>query len=222
MNVHKKGGNALALNIGTQMLVEPAGMGDRFKTDFIGMVRGQFFIVRIPRIPGLNDYLYVDKRVTVRYVHEGHIFGFESKVLFNQSAPFKLLFLKYPDSVETLNLRKCQRVDCYVPVRIGVEEEEQYNEYQGMMLNLSCGGCQVVIDAEHEALPNLSVDDEITVSFTLFNSSKNISIKGGAKNLNISKNRMFLGAMFHELDEQSRADVDTYVSSVADYLDIEL
>jgi len=105
--VDRREGSALGVVIGTKMLVEPAGMGDRFKSEFVGMVRGGFIIVRVPRIPGINEFLYVEKKVTVRYVHGGNVYGFESEVLMNQSGPFRLLFLRYPDTVEILNLRRC-------------------------------------------------------------------------------------------------------------------
>lgn len=218
VNVDRREGSAMNIVIGTRMLVEPAGMGDRFKTDFVGMVRGQFILVRIPRIPGLNEFLYVEKRVTVRYVHEGNVYGFESQVIWNQATPYRLLFLRYPVTVEILNLRRCQRVDCYTPVRIGLEEGGQYTEYEGMMLNLSCGGCQLVLDAGEGAMPPVAVDTELKVSFKLFGTDKDVTFTGRAKNINVSKQRMYLGLMYDELPADVRKAIDDYVNNVSEYL----
>lgn len=218
-SVDLKEGSALGVSIGTRMLVEPAGMGDRFKTEFIGMLRGQFIIVRIPRVPGLNDFLYVEKKVTVRYVHEGNVYGFESEVIWNQQAPFRLLFLNYPITIEILNLRKCQRVDCYLPVKIRLDEGGQLVEYQGMILNLSCGGCQLVVDSKQGRMPPISVDKVITVEFRMFGSDKDVRLEGKAKNISVSKNRMYMGVMYNELPTEVSEGILNYVSHVAEYLE---
>lgn len=222
-----EGGNAqeqpvaLLISIGTPMLVEPAGMGDRFKTDFVGMVRGQYIIVRVPRIPGLNEFLYVEKAVTVRYLHEGQVYGFSSEVTWNLTAPFRLLFLKYPRNIETLNLRKAQRVDCFLPVDVGHSGEgEQYSSTSGMMLNLSAGGCQLVIDGSRDdtTLPTYSVDELVDVSFTMVGTDKSLRLKGKIKNISLHRNRMYLGLMFNDLSDEHRDAINTYVDSVTDYL----
>lgn len=217
--VDRKEGSALGINIGTRLLVEPAGMGDRFKTDFVGMQRGVFIIVRIPRIPGLNEFLYVEKKITVRYVHEGNVYGFESEILWNQQTPFRLLFLRYPKTVEILNLRKCQRVDCYLPVKLGLEEDGKYTEYEGMILNLSCGGCQLVLDAKSGSMPAITVDAPVSLSFTMFGSGKEVRLDGKAKNVNMNKSRMYMGVMYNEVPEDVREGIENYVNNVAEYLE---
>lgn len=217
--VAKKEGAALGITLGTMMLIEPQGLGDRFKTEFLGMARGQYIIARLPRIPGVNEHLYIEKRVTVRYVFQGHVYGFESEVLWTQAAPFRLLFLRYPQTVEILNLRKCQRVDCYLPVKIGVGEEGgQYSEYEGMILNLSCGGCQVVADSPGQALPPLVVDSSVSLEFRMVGTDKATRVVGRAKNINVNKNRMYLGVMFDTVADDVRDGIENYVSSVAEYL----
>lgn len=220
LNISKKEGAALSVTLGTMVLIEPMGMGDRFKTEFLGMSKGQYLIVRLPRIPGVNDHIYVEKKVTVRYVFQGNVYGFESEVLHSQASPFRLLFLRYPTTIEILNLRKCQRVDCYLPVKIGVGDEEggQYSEFDAMMLNLSCGGCQVVVDAPGKQLPPLAVDSDVSLEFLMMGSDRPTRLEGRAKNITVSNNRMKLGVMFDSIPDNVRDGIDNYVSSVAEYL----
>ncbi len=220
LKIDKKEGAALNVTLGTLMLIEPQGMGDRFKTEFVGLGKGQFIMVRLPRITGVNEHLYVEKKVTVRYVLQGNVYGFESEVLWTQVTPFRLLFLRYPDTIEILNLRKCQRVDCYLPVKIGVGEPDsgQYSEYEGMMLNLSCGGCQVVADANEQDLPPLQVDSDVTLEFHMMGATKVTRIVGRTKNLNVTRNRMYLGVMFDTIPDEVRLGIENYVNSVAEYL----
>ncbi|MCK9239508.1 flagellar brake protein [Desulfocurvus sp.] len=220
LNVSKLEGDALGITMGTVVLIEPQGLGDRFKTEFLGMAKGQFIIMRLPRIPGVGDHLYTEKRVTVRYMFQGNVYGFESEVLWTQSGPFRLLFLRYPSTVEVLNLRKCQRVDCYLPVRVGVggDDQEQYAEYQGMMRNLSCGGCQVVLDAPDATLPSLAVDTPLNLDFLMIGTNRPVRLAGRAKNITMHKNRMVLGVMFDAVSDGVREGIESYVSSVADFL----
>ncbi len=218
INVARKSGSTMTVSIGTKMLIEPAGMGDRFKTDFVGMVRDAFILVRVPRIPGVNEYLYVDKRVTVRYVHEGNVYGFESQVLWNQTTPYRLLFLRYPVTVEILNLRRCQRVDCYMPVKIGMEEQGTYTEYAGMMLNLSCGGCQLVLDVADGAAPPVALDAQLVTVFRMLGTDRDVKLTGSVKNINITKQRMYIGLMYGELPVEVRDAIDNYVTNVAEFL----
>lgn len=213
--VDRRGGSALVLSLGTVVVVEPAGMGQRFKTEFIGMERDRYLILRIPRIPGVTDHLFPEKAVTVRFVHEGHVFGFGSEVLWLMNAPFRLLFLRYPEEVEVLNLRGCQRVDCFLPSALKIGEDW----LQGVIVNVSCGGCQAVVEERRsKPLPQLGVDDGIMLEFRIPGSEQNLLIGGQAKNINQSERRLYLGIKYDILPDYTLDLLQRYVDSVADYL----
>jgi len=103
-------------------------------------------------------------------------------------------------------------------VKIGMEEDGQYTEYDGMMLNLSCGGCQLVLDAASGDLPPIAVDTELTVTFRMFEADRDTRITGKAKNINVTKQRMYLGLMYGELPADVRDGIDNYVNNVAEFL----
>lgn len=213
--IDRKSGAALSLPLGTVVVVEPAGLGQRFKTEFLGMERGRYLILRIPRIPGVTEHLYPDKAVTLRFVHEGHIFGFSSEVVWVMNAPFKLLFLRYPEEVEILNLRGCQRVDCFLPTAIKFKEDW----HQGVILNISCGGCQAVVEQRAgKELPTVGMDDSLVLEFRLVGSEQNIMVGGLTKSVNLSERRLFLGIKFDDdVPDYTTGLIERYVDSVADY-----
>lgn len=214
--IDRRSGAALSLPLGTVVVVEPAGLGQRFKTEFLGMERGRYLILRIPRIPGVTEHLYPEKAVTLRFVSEGHIFGFSSEVVWVMNAPFKLLFLRYPDEVEILNLRGCQRVDCFLPTALKFREDW----LQGVILNISCGGCQAVVEERvGQPLPQVGVDDEVMLEFRLAGSDQNIMVGGLTKSVNLSEHRLFLGLKFDsDMPAYTSGLIERYVDSVADYL----
>jgi len=207
---------ALAVSIGTRMLLEPVGVADRFKTDFVGMERGRYLIVRLPRIPGVREQLYEEKPVKVRYIHEGNVHGFESLVVSLLATPFRLLFLSYPKHIETLNLRQCPRVDCYLPVAASLSD----SRYDGLILNLSCGGCQVVVETkDKEATPKIAVDADITLDFKMLASGKNMNLAGKVKNINVNDTRIYLGVKYNELSEDIKKEIENYITHVTNYLE---
>lgn len=214
--IDRKSGAALSLPLGTVVMVEPAGLGQRFKTEFVGMERGRYLILRIPRIPGVTEHLYQDKALTLRFVNEGHIFGFSSEVVWVMNAPFRLLFLRYPDEVEILNLRGCQRVDCFLPTAIKFGE----SWVQGVILNISCGGCQAVVEERvGQPLPAAALDEALMLEFRLVGSEQSLMVGGLTKSVNLSEHRLFLGVKFDEdMPEYTSGLIGRYVDSVADYL----
>lgn len=207
---------SMHIPLGTPLLIEPQGLGERFKSTFIGMDRNKFLISRIPRIPGVNEHLYADKSVTVRYLNEGNVYGFETKILTVAMTPFRLLFLQYPYTLETLNLRGSQRLDCYLPASIKLGDTWS----DGMILNISAGGCQLVAESKGlQPLPPVSTDDQVMLEFKMFGTDQPIMIGGTARNVNlVNPSRMTMGVKFDELSEYAEKIISDYLRSVAEYL----
>jgi c-di-GMP-binding flagellar brake protein YcgR len=220
-NIERLGGKSLIITIGEPMLLEPAGMGRRFKTAFIGMERGRYIIVRVPRIAGVSEYLYVEKPITVRYMHEGQVYGFSSEIIYMATSPFRLAFLRFPDTIEAVNLRESKRIDCYLPARVMLAEgsHEQLTSYPAMITNISSGGCQAVIEAEEaRLLPPISMDQPVTMTFTMFGRDEEEELPGKVKNIAVSGTRQYLGVMFDNVSESIRNHIHEYIQSVTDYL----
>lgn len=207
---------SMHIPLGTRLLIEPAGLGDRFKSMFIGMERNRFLIAKIPRVPGVGEHLYVEKPVTVRYLHEGNVYGFETKILNVAMSPFRLLFLQYPYMLETLNLRNSQRLDCYLPATIKLGQDW----YEGMILNISAGGCQLAMESKQgRKLPPVTADDQVMLEFKMFGTDQPIMIGGTARNVNLTgNNRLAMGVKFDDLSEYAEKIISDYLRSVAEYL----
>ena len=216
--IDMKGGDALSLALGTKMLVEPVGMGEQFKTHLVGMERGHYIIVRFPLVPGVREHVHVDKQVKVRYVHGGNLYGFHSEIKMVVAARYKLLFLQYPITVEILNLRQCRRMDCYLPVTVNLGGDW----CQGLILNISGGGCQVAVEVkEKNKLPNITVDDDVTLDFKMPYPDKvmHIIIGGKTKNIYVQSDRICMGVEYDEFPESHRDSIEKYVQHIMEYLE---
>lgn len=212
-------GALMPASFGTVMLVEPAGMNPGFKTGLSGMERGKYLMLQLPRISGLSDELYAERVVKVRYIHEGHVFGFRSAVLSYQVIPFRLLFLQFPKTVEQFNLRRGQRVDCYIPATVEFPKGLE-RSFRAMLTNISSGGSRAALDATGQRLPGIELGTEVGLKFKVVGTDLDVNVRAQIKSTDADGTRMFLGLNFVDLAEDDRAAIQDYVDSVSGFLDI--
>lgn len=135
--------NVFDSEVGTRAMVEPAGVGESFTSEFLGWERGRFVMLRLPTKLAATENLHPDKPVVVKYLHAGgKVCAFRSTVLALAHSPFRILFLRYPEGVEVVSLRKEDRVDCHAPVVLHAESDR----WSGVMVNLSTAGCRIVLN----------------------------------------------------------------------------
>lgn len=117
----------------------------KFTSFFRGMKNRNYLIIDHPAKDGRLVPLADDDACIVRFIHEGEIIGFRTKIMAIIRSPVPLVFLHFPQNIETSRLRKSERY----PVRIdavcaGRKLEGQLESYpRDMVLNLSAGGCLV-------------------------------------------------------------------------------
>jgi len=69
---------------------------ERITTKLIGMDAGAYLILQPQNPAKLIDQVFKGKEVVVRYLSDGAVFGFESKVIDFMVQPARLLFLTIP------------------------------------------------------------------------------------------------------------------------------
>lgn len=126
------------------MLVEIEGLRRSFKACCLGWDCGRFVLVTFPSRPEIRDHLYQDRGLILRYLHtDGVLHGFHSTVDAVLFKPERLLFARYPTTVERLNLRKEDRVNCFARARVAPASGGA--ETAGLLLNISRSGCRLAL-----------------------------------------------------------------------------
>ena len=97
-------------------------------------------------ISGLKDVqLEIGEPIIVRMVHESSVMGYQSRVQGVIDAPVRLYVIAYPERVESVNLRKAERLKVFFPANVRAQAEPGIQGdllmLNGMLLNLSAGGC---------------------------------------------------------------------------------
>ncbi len=214
--VERRDAQDLDITLGARVVLQMVGVGKKFATEFVGMERGKFILLRLPPQQGLRQVLTVDESVTIRYMHDQSLlYGFSASVAAVITSPAPLLFLSYPKTVEVLSLRRHQRVNCLVPIVTYFEGEE----YRGQLLNISNSGCMFLMDnAEEAPAPPYVMKDEIFCQFRLPGADNDLYARGLVKNVGEFKGKQSFGLEFLDVDQEIEQTIIAYIHNVQEYL----
>jgi len=157
--------------IGSDVVLEPHGFGRRFKTEFVGLEEGRFLIFRLPLARHVTENCYPDRTLSVRVMHPGgRLLSFNARVAERMLEPFPLLFVDYPERIAMVALRRHERARCLLPAVLYHGGEE----LPGVMVDLSAGGCRLVLDEEGTAP---SEAEEVVCQLRLFGATHDLYLK---------------------------------------------
>jgi len=215
-HIQKLEGDSLSIPLGAMVLVEFDGLRQRFRTEFVGMERGKYLQLRLPRSINLRSMLHKDRPLTIRYLGGGgRISGFKTLVLAQSPQPFPLLFLEYPRTVEVLNQRESERVNCFLPATLVRDDIE----LPCVISDISVTGCRALLDLDPDA-PALSVEPDapLVFRFKMFPDQDDLEIAGHIKSVKATERRMSIGAAFDVHSRAIHESIETYVDMVRAYL----
>jgi c-di-GMP-binding flagellar brake protein YcgR len=205
---------SFSIGLGAQMQIQLAGMSVSLKCQLVGLETDQYLLVRVPIMSGVLNRLHEGNRATVRCVYAGTVYGFYCVVLNHVIKPAPLAFLTYPSSFEILNLRKAERVDCFVSVAIAIGEID----YQGVILDISADGCKFVVESTpRQGMPQVQMGESVKLTFELSNAVTPLETPGIIKNLTQDIHRMTLGVSFEQPSDSLREAIDGFVGKVLSY-----
>ena len=153
--------------VGTDISMELPTDRIRVKSRLIGIESDQFLIISLPLAPAIMHKCKPDSEVIVRYLFNGSVMGFASVIIQVFSNPVGVCFLKFPNSVEQVNLRKDKRVRCFFP---GIAEYQGI-EVEGAILDLSAGGCRFFMEESlHSGGAEIRSSEKISLHIEPFGS----------------------------------------------------
>ncbi|MBW1634957.1 MAG: PilZ domain-containing protein [Deltaproteobacteria bacterium] len=133
----------ISLDIGAEVKIEFPCIKTPRESTIIGMLKDQFLILSTPpSFSTLEKLISSEHRVIVRYLQEGRLWMFKSRLLNAIDSPSRLLFLEYPAVVHYHELRKTKRTAIFIPCTFHQPNEL---ELYGALTDLSTGGglCQI-------------------------------------------------------------------------------
>ena len=207
------GSGALNVGIGTRMRFQLGEKGQEFKGSgvLLGIMPNEYLMIRVPPIPGILSRLNENDLIVVRYVYAGNVYGFNSAILNYVQKPALIVFLTYPIVVETVNLRKTQRVECLLPATVKTDR----GDYKAVIVDISQGGCRVCLDHGASQSSSFDIDQRIGLSFHLAGVAEEQVIDGRIRVLKKDAQISEMGIQFDENDKAVLNNVKQYMETAS-------
>ena len=197
----------LFIELGTSLRIETPDKKIVLSGKLVGMMVGEFLIIDIFGTKSDKLPFTKDDPVLVKYINFEDIFNFSSKVLRVIHQPGMLVFLQYPEKVESGNIRSHRRVDCFLPIYARIGDLQA----QGIAVNISAEGCLCMID--HSGPWKDTTHREIELLFS-YGDLETLSIIGEIRTQQIQECKVKLSVRFNEVDPYSQSVLSTLVPAL--------
>lgn len=202
--------------IGARLSVDVAGLDERLTTALVGFVRSRYVAAQMPMVletarENVYQHLYTGNALTVRYLHQGTVYGFSSEIIKYILSPFPLLFLTYPGRVETHELRKHRRLACLIPATLHLAKVE----LSTIITDLSLSGCGARLSVMPKYRPAVDIDDELVLDCPIFGQGGLSRLSCTVKRIMNTDRIMELGLKFQGIPPETKKSLMTYISNAA-------
>jgi c-di-GMP-binding flagellar brake protein YcgR len=195
----------LFIELGTALLIETGKKA--LSSKLIGMKVGAYLIVDVSGAESDTAALSTEEMIQVRYVNQDDIFRFSSRILMTLGQPDHLIFLHYPDKVESCNVRSHKRVDCFMQIHVKSEGRRD----PAVITNISAKGCLCSMD-RFPSWENIS-GRKVELLFP-YGDSELLTLPGEVKSTQIQGTQIKLGVQFIEMEGYSRSVLSTLVPAM--------
>ncbi len=201
------------MEIGMTLRIEIEGAEESISCVLIGIEKGKYLIFRTPPLHALDNASYPlnkEKDIYVKYVYKGTIFGFQSKVIDSIYEPFRLLFIEYPEKIESYDFRGNKRVECYLPAFIRIADRR----IEGSITDISKAGCLYeIIIPEFEKYEKLfESNKEIDMVFQLPGIKEALSANARQRSTKKDKSKASIGIEFVYMESRDKAKLFDFLS----------
>lgn len=150
-----------------QLQFSPGNAEDRYYVKLIGFLENKSIVVTTPRLDGAALKIPPDQLFIVRMISGNSAQGFTATALHSSTRPYPHLHLTYPQDLESITVRKAERVNCKLIVTVNNEEPERSlgEGKSASMEDISTAGSQLfTMEAIGEKGDTITVNSKVTVA----------------------------------------------------------
>ena len=128
----------------------------------LGVSEGSFILIQQPASATARSQILTTNYIILRYMYDGTVWGFKTRIIKVLDNPFPLVFLAFPGTIERHSLRACERAD------VLIQSEFSFSGlvFKAVIRDLSCSGCRLVISPQESQ--NLPLGDMGKSGFLTF------------------------------------------------------
>ncbi|MFQ5736430.1 MAG: PilZ domain-containing protein [Thermodesulfobacteriota bacterium] len=209
----------LPVTLGVEVLVEITNLKLRIKSLMVGMEHGRYIIVRIsPQdlIGNFRSEAVLESPMIIRYLYNGTVYGFETRVLNVVAQPAKLFIVSYPEKIEEYSVRNRSRYECVLPASTMFG-----NDIVDMVIvDISREGCQAFIKVTEpkrdELYGLIQVNKKIDMRVQFPGSEGRYDLVGIIRNVGKEPDKIILGVLFQSLAPDAKVQLDKYIDLIAE------
>ncbi|HIJ90094.1 MAG: flagellar brake protein [Desulfobulbaceae bacterium] len=205
----------LTLIPGVKLQVEIEGINLPLESHMVGMV-DNYIITKVPKPYSLIQHkFFTGNDIIVRYLFEGVVYAFQTKMMTITTEPAPLMFLEYPKIVQKEELRAQKRSGCFLPAQINKTDKTN----NGVVLNVSTKGCRCIIQKLNNGkILSLSIDDELSLELKFPGIKKTVHFVGIVKNLYKNNDETDIGISFvSSTNLEAIKIMRWYISTIENY-----
>jgi len=208
-------GKRINLEIGIHIQFKMEGVGFPLQSVLVGMEINEYLIIKIPgQYTNIKHKLVPGVDIVVRYLYQGTVYGFQTKLIEIISTPVKLLFLEYPKIIEHYDLRSQKRADSLFPATVKMKDKINH----GAIIDVSKNGCRChILNSRQETLPPVQIDDEIVLKCKFPGVQGDREVFGKIKNIKRSRKELIIGVEFLGLEVEIHDLISQYIYAVEDF-----
>lgn len=200
-------------NIGNtlQLQVPHSNKDERFYVKLIGVLENKSIIVTTPRADGGALKIEERQEFIIRMMSGSAAQVFTSTTIFSTNRPYAHLHLTYPESLESITVRKAERVNCLLIVTVQETEDSNGEGISASMQDISTAGAQLLCN---EALGNIGDDIILNTKFSVAGIEQYLTISGiirRAVNAETEKTEYEYGIEFHSIDDKDKLILTAFV-----------
>jgi hypothetical protein len=208
----------LPITLGAELLVEIVDLKLRIKSMLVGMEHGRYVMAKIFEKDLVGRFRSDDvtrSPLIVGYTHNDVVYGFRTKLLTVVSSPAKLFFIKYPEKIEKLSVRKKLRHECEVEAQAMLSNDI----VELLIVDISKEGCQCVVktrgSGDSALYSMIQVDKKIRLMARFPETDGGCSLQGVIRNAGKDEDRIRLGVVFEDMPDESRARLEDFISRIS-------
>lgn len=167
-------------------------------TQVVGWEKNAFLLTKGIYVQGQPAKLKNNDPCKIRFLKDGVAYGFESAVISVQFFPFSLMFIKYPEKLETVKIRVAPRFKVDLPTKL--MDNAKTLMADALILDISEGGCGLRVPVEEGK--ELSPEGTYAITFSVMD--KEISLGCGVRKLDKGTETWFLGVEFTNITPQNK------------------
>ena len=202
------------MEVGTIFKIKFEGSSTQFTSELAGKEDDNYLMVKWPvsyTMANDSDLIYKDNATSVKYLHKGVEFGFQSRILEIISDPAKLIFIEYPKTVDVCVLREDRRIDCFLPASLRIADNIIMDVN---ITNISRSGCQVVAETSEieKNMGLIETENGIGLSFQLPGIEEEITMAVKQRSIDKGENDASIGIEFNNMSVEAESRLHDYLS----------